>query len=88
MPPSSTAVHGGQHGTKNVTFELLLPAAFVADEIWGFMLEPARTHPRKHVLDHAGYAAPTRQQELEHTDHTDHTAVSYTHLTLPTIYSV
>ena len=28
---------------KNVTFELLLHAAFVADEIWGFMLEPART---------------------------------------------
>ena len=24
----------------NVTFELLLHAAFVADESWGFMLEP------------------------------------------------
>ena len=35
MSPSST-VHGGQHGTKYVTFELLLHAAFVADEIWGF----------------------------------------------------
>ena len=33
MPPSST-VHGGQHDTKYVTFELLLHAAFVADEIW------------------------------------------------------
>ena len=42
MSPSST-VHGGQHDTKCVTFELLLHAAFVADEIWGFMLEPART---------------------------------------------
>ena len=28
----------------NVTFKLLLHAAFVADEIWGVMLEPARTH--------------------------------------------
>ena len=27
---------------KYVTFELLLHAAFVADDIWGFMLEPAR----------------------------------------------
>ena len=34
MPPSST-VHGGQHDTEY--------AAFVADEISGFMLEPART---------------------------------------------
>ena len=40
MSPSST-FHGGQHDTKYVTFELLLHAAFVADEIWGFMLEPA-----------------------------------------------
>ena len=29
--------------------------------------------PRKHVLDHAGYTASTRQHELDHTDHTDHT---------------
>ena len=42
MSPSST-VHGGQHDTKYVTFELLMHAAFVADEISGFMLEPART---------------------------------------------
>ena len=41
MSPSST-VHGGQHDTKYVTFELLMHAAFVADEIWGFMPEPAR----------------------------------------------
>ena len=27
-----------------MTFELLLHAAFVADEIWGDTLEPARTH--------------------------------------------
>ena len=39
----SFTVHGRQHDTKYVTFELLLHAAFVADEIWGFMLEPART---------------------------------------------
>ena len=42
MSPSST-VHGGQHDTKYVKFELLMHAAFVADEVWGFMLEPART---------------------------------------------
>ena len=24
--------------------------------------------PRKHVLDHADYTAPTRQHELDHTD--------------------
>ena len=45
MSPSST-VHGGQHDTKYVTFELLLHAAFVADEIWGCMLEPARSNCR------------------------------------------
>ena len=39
MPPSST-VHGGQHDTEYVTFELLLHAAFVADETWHDMLEP------------------------------------------------
>ena len=42
MSPSST-VHGGQHDTKYVTFELLMHAAFVADGIWGFMREPARS---------------------------------------------
>ena len=36
MSPSST-VHGGQHDTKYVSFELLMHAAFVADEIWGFV---------------------------------------------------
>ena len=41
MSPSST-VHGGQHDTKYVTFKLLMHPAFVADEIWGFMPEPAR----------------------------------------------
>ena len=41
MSPSST-VHGGQHDTKYVTSELLTHAAFVADEILGFMPEPAR----------------------------------------------
>ena len=41
MSPSST-VHGSQHDTKYVTFELLLRAALVADEIGGNMLEPAR----------------------------------------------
>ena len=41
MSPSST-VHGGKHDTKYVTFELLLHAAFVADNFSGYMLEPAR----------------------------------------------
>ena len=41
MSPSST-VHVGQHDTKYVAFELLLHAAFVADENWGDMLEAAR----------------------------------------------
>ena len=27
------------------------------------------TQPRNHVLDHAGFVAPTRQRELDHTDH-------------------
>ena len=43
MSPSSTAVHGGQHDTKYVTFELLLHAAFIrGSRNWGDMLEPAR----------------------------------------------
>ena len=42
MSPSfAVHVHGGQNDTKYVTFELL-HAAFVADENWGDMLEPAR----------------------------------------------
>ena len=41
MSPSFT-VHGGQHDTIYVTFELRLRAAFVADEIWGDVLEPSR----------------------------------------------
>ena len=40
MSPSST-VHRGQHDTKYVTFELIMHAAFVADDR-GFLLEPAR----------------------------------------------
>ena len=42
MSPSSI-VYGGQHDTTYVTFELLMDAAFVVDEIWGFMPETART---------------------------------------------
>ena len=38
---ASSTVHGGQRDTKHITFELLMHAAFVADEIWDFMLEPA-----------------------------------------------
>ena len=48
MSPSST-VHGRQHDTKYVTFELLMHAAFVADEIWGFIPEPARMSPSSAV---------------------------------------
>ena len=36
-------VQGCQHDTKYVALELLLHATFVADQIWGFMLEPARS---------------------------------------------
>ena len=43
LSPSST-VDGDQHDTRYVTFELLMHAAFVADEICGFMLEPARRY--------------------------------------------
>ena len=46
MSPSST-VDGGQHDTKYVTFELLLHAAFEADEIRGVMLVPARTRKQR-----------------------------------------
>ena len=38
MSPSFT-VHGGQHDTKYVSFESLMHAAFVDDEIWGSILE-------------------------------------------------
>ena len=41
MSPFST-VSRGQHDGKYVTIEVLLHAAFVADEILGFILEPAR----------------------------------------------
>ena len=41
---ASSTGHGGEHDTKRVTFELLLRAAFVADEKLGFMLEPARMY--------------------------------------------
>ena len=40
----SSIVHGGKHDTKYVTFELLLHAAFVTDEIRRFTLEPALTY--------------------------------------------
>ena len=42
MSPSSI-VHGGQHDTKYVTLDLLLQAAFVADEIWSNFFEAAPT---------------------------------------------
>ena len=50
MSPAST-VHGGQHNTKYVTFELLLHAAFVADEVWGLCLNQL-VHQLKFV-DHS-----------------------------------
>ena len=48
LSPSST-VYGGQHDTKYVPFELIWQAAFVADEIWGFMREPARRCRRPYL---------------------------------------
>ena len=41
MPPSSTVL-GCQDDTKYVAFEIRLLSAFVVNESWGFMLEPAR----------------------------------------------
>ena len=32
---------------------------------------------QENVLHHAGYTAPTRQHELDHTNHTDHTDQEY-----------
>ena len=60
MSPCSP-VHGGQHGTKYVTCELLMHAAFVADEIWGFMLEPARITA---LLYHRGYMGRTFRAQV------------------------
>ena len=40
MSPLST-VHDGQHDTKHVTFQVLMHAASVVDEISGFGPEPA-----------------------------------------------
>ena len=56
----SLTVHGGQHDTKYATFESLMHAAFVADEIWGFMLEPARIRPMVWV---PGYR-PNRRMDI------------------------
>ena len=53
MPPFST-VHGGQHNTKPVTFELMLRAAFVADKICYDMLEPARKKTKQKHGDSKG----------------------------------
>ena len=47
MSRSSTA-HGRQHDTIYVAFELLVHATFVADEICGCVLEPARSLPALH----------------------------------------
>ena len=33
------------------------------------MVQIQQIQPRKHVLDHADYTAPTRQHELRHADH-------------------
>ena len=46
-PSSTKTVRGGQHDAKYVTFQLLLRAAFVADEIWNDLLEPARMASKK-----------------------------------------
>ena len=40
MLPSCT-VHGGQYDANYVTFEWTLQAAYVADTIWGVLLDPA-----------------------------------------------
>ena len=38
-----------------MTFEFLMRAAFVADESWGYMLEPARTSNEYFLID-GGYS--------------------------------
>ena len=48
MPPSSI-VHCSQHDTNYATFEFLLRAAFVGDEIWGDNLGPARCDSVQHT---------------------------------------
>ena len=40
-PSSTVTVHGGQYDSIYVMFEFLFHATFVADNVWGFMLEPA-----------------------------------------------
>ena len=69
MSPSST-VHGGQHDTKYVTFQFLMHAAFVADEIGGFMLEPACTQIRK-IKFEFGY-----EPSIRHHTTTPHSLVT------------
>ena len=49
MLPSSTVVFAVSM-MPNTTFELLMHAAFVADEVWGFALEPALIRYVPHVL--------------------------------------
>ena len=46
---ASSTVHGGQRDTEHITFELLMHAAFVADEIWGFTLGLARVGREKYM---------------------------------------
>ena len=46
----SSTVHGGQHDTKYVKFELLLHAAFVADEAGVLCLNQLVSHDEEYYL--------------------------------------
>ena len=54
-----------------VVYEMLYKICVVYEMLYKICV--VQIQPRKRVLDHAGYTAPTRQHKLDHTDHTDHT---------------
>ena len=49
-------------------YHLLHILSCLCDLLCGICIEQIR--PRERVVDHAGYTAPSRQHELDHTDHT------------------
>ena len=58
--------HVGQMGQMTIlTFSILTCRYEMLCRICVVQIQP-----RKHALDRAGYTAPTRQRELDHTDHT------------------
>ena len=71
MSPSSTA-HGGQYGTKHVTFEQLSHVAFMVDKIWGDKLEPQLVDRSVLNASTARYCNQRHhQQQCADADHAD-----------------